>query len=280
MTEKQLLKQLEKKLEAEYNNLDIEAQKEIEEFLEKYETAGSKEKKRLSEEEYQKWQKKFILYSTASSALIKKLSQISSKKNEKTAKIINEYMPKAYNTGAREWAKGFNASFAKNVKIPDVKAIERASKKNQLLPKPRVDIPKDLKWNERKIKSALLQSILKGESNPKLAKRLREAVGMNKTSSIRNARTMMTASHNMGKQTFAEEAVEMGIKVKKMWIATNDDITRDSHAEMDGVVVEVNEPFILTNMDGSKCELMYPADPDGDPEQIYNCRCTMGYVIE
>lgn len=280
MTEKQLLKQLEKRLEAEYNNLDIEAQKEIEAFLEKYETAGSKEKKRLSEEEYEKWKKKFILYSTASSALIKKLSQISSKKNEKTAKIINEYMPKAYNTGAREWAKGFSVRFAKNVKMPDVKAIERASKRNQLLPKPRVDIPKDLKWNERKIKSALLQSILKGESNPKLAKRLREAVGMNKTSAIRNARTMMTASHNMGKQTFAEEAVEMGIKVKKMWIATNDDRTRDSHAEMDGVVVEVNEPFILTNMDGSQCELMYPADPDGDPEQIYNCRCTMGYVIE
>lgn len=280
MTEKQLLKQLEKKLEAEYNNLGIEAQKEIEAFLEKYETAGSKEKKRLSEEEYEKWKKKFILYSTASSALIKKLSQISSKKNEKTAKIINEYMPKAYNTGAREWAKGFSVRFAKNVKMPDVKAIERASKKNQLLPKSRVDIPKDLKWNERKIKSALLQSILKGESNPKLAKRLREAVGMNKTSAIRNARTMMTASHNMGKQTFAEEAVEMGIKVKKMWIATNDDRTRDSHAEMDGVVVDVNEPFILTNMDGSQCGLMYPADPDGDPEQIYNCRCTMGYVIE
>ena len=280
MTEKQLLKQLEKRLEAEYNNLGIEAQKEIEAFLDKYETAGLKEKKRLSEEEYEKWKKKFILYSTASSALVKKLSQISSKKNEKTAKIINEYMPKAYNTGAREWAKGFNASFAKNVKIPDVKAIERASKKNQLLPKPRVDIPKDLKWNERKIKSALLQSILKGESNPKLAKRLQEAVGMNKTSAIRNARTMMTASHNMGKQTFAEEAVEMGIKVKKMWIATNDDRTRDSHAEMDGVVVDVNEPFILTNMDGSQCELMFPADPDGDPEQIYNCRCTMGYVIE
>lgn len=280
MTEQEILRRLEKKLEAEYADLDEEAQKEIEAFLEKYQTASKREKARLSDTEYKNWQKKYILYSAPSLALMRKLSRISSTKNSRATKVIYEYMSKSYNAGAEGWAKGFKLSLAKNIKMPDLKAVEKASRRNRLLPKPRVDIPKDLKWNERKLKSALMQSILKGESNPKLAKRLREAVEMNKTSSIRNARTMMTASHNMGKQEFAEEAVAMGIKVKKMWIATNDERTRESHAEMDGVIVEVDEPFILTNSDGSQCEMMYPADPDGDPEQVYNCRCTLGYVIE
>lgn len=42
---------------------------------------------------------------------------------------------------------------------------------------------------------------------------------------------------------------------------------RDSHAHLDGIQVEYNEKF--------PNGLMYPADPQGAPSEVYNCRCTL-----
>ena len=42
---------------------------------------------------------------------------------------------------------------------------------------------------------------------------------------------------------------------------------RDSNAHLDGVQVEYNEKF--------PNGLMYPADPQGQPSEVYNCRCTL-----
>jgi uncharacterized protein with gpF-like domain len=53
----------------------------------------------------------------------------------------------------------------------------------------------------------------------------------------------------------------------KVWVATADDRTRESHAELDGEEVLVDEPF--------SNGLMCPADPTGEPEEVYNCRCTI-----
>lgn len=271
MTEKQLLEQLEKELEAKYEDLDEQAREEIDAFAVKFEKASKKKEDKLSKEEYEKWKKKYILYSASSLLLVKALSKRSTNMNVKSAKIISDYMPKAYKIGFDDWAKGFNVNFALNIKIPDLKALEFILKSDRLLPKPSIDIPKDLKWNERKIKSALVQSTLKGESIPKLAKRLEKTVGMNKTSAIRNARTMMTASHNYGKLKAGLEAKKLGINVKKEWIATHDGRTRDSHIDIDGEVVEMDKTF--------SNGLMFPADPLGDPAEVYNCRCSMGEVI-
>ena len=65
----------------------------------------------------------------------------------------------------------------------------------------------------------------------------------------------------------------MGIEVKKKWLATLDNRTRDAHAYLDGEEAEVDEPFhsILGN-------IMYPGDPNADPANVYNCRCTLIYV--
>lgn len=61
-------------------------------------------------------------------------------------------------------------------------------------------------------------------------------------------------------------------QVKKIWDSTGDDgRTRDSHLEMEGVAVSIDEPFVLP--DGSR--LMYPGDSSlGAPaSETINCRC-------
>jgi hypothetical protein len=44
---------------------------------------------------------------------------------------------------------------------------------------------------------------------------------------------------------------------------------------LDGQKVELDEPF---EVDGY--ELMYPADPSGEPEMVYNCRCAMISIFD
>ena len=185
------------------------------------------------------------------------------------SKFINNDTSEIFFQGCLDGAKEINEGG--NFDLIDRKQIKQIVDDNQeFLPKSKVNIPKDQKWNEKRIRSSLMQSALKGESIPKLANRLGIIVGMSKTSAVRNARTMMTASHNMGKLETGYEAVEMGIQVKKKWIATFDNRTRTSHALLHGEVVDMDEEF--------SNGLMFPADPDGDPAEVYNCRCTMALV--
>lgn len=51
------------------------------------------------------------------------------------------------------------------------------------------------------------------------------------------------------------------------WLATPDARTRDSHAEVDGVIVTPGDLF--------PNGLAYPGDPSGDPGEVINCRCTV-----
>jgi len=81
----------------------------------------------------------------------------------------------------------------------------------------------------------------------------------------RVARTNVIAVNNASAQ---DVYVENGVK-KHEWLATNDDRTRDDHAEADGQVRDIDEPF---DVGGEK--LMYPGDPAGSAEETISCRCT------
>jgi len=73
------------------------------------------------------------------------------------------------------------------------------------------------------------------------------------------------------------ESMRMTGVTKKEWLATHDSHTRESHAELDGQIVGVDEMFYTIN--GNK--LMFPADTDNaPPEETVNCRCTILPVLE
>ena len=145
-----------------------------------------------------------------------------------------------------------------------------------LLPKKVVDTAKDKAWNHKKITNAITQGIIQGESIPQIAERIaKETSQANNKAMVRYARTAMTSAQNAGRIEAMHDAIKMGIKVKKHWDATLDNRTRDAHADLDGQVADVDEPFhsILG-------PIMYPGDPSADPANVYNCRCGMKYVYE
>jgi uncharacterized protein with gpF-like domain len=93
------------------------------------------------------------------------------------------------------------------------------------------------------------------------------------------ARTETHTAAAYGAQ-MAAEATELPLR--KEWIATNDDRTRDEgwdHVSMDGTIVGLHESFTVENAEtGETEELEYPGDPSGSPGNIINCRCVVAYL--
>ena len=167
---------------------------------------------------------------------------------------------------------GLNLQFT----LYDEFTVARLLKENpKLLPKPKIDIALDKKWNAQKITSEITQGILTGESIPKIASRLQNVTDMNRNSAIRNARTAITGAENAGRVESYRYAESIGITLQKEWMATLDDKTRDEHRDLDGQRVDVDEPFRV----GGE-EIMFPGDPDAEGYLVYGCRCSLVSAVE
>lgn len=143
----------------------------------------------------------------------------------------------------------------------------------KLLPEWKINEPKDYVWNQKKLNNALTQGIIQGESLDQIAKRVASGLAMqNYNASLTFARTAMTGAQNSGRDTSLINAKAKGINVVKQWMSTLDGRTRDSHRHMDGETIKVKDkwhPAVFSN----GCR--FPGDPDGPPQEVYNCRCTM-----
>lgn len=152
----------------------------------------------------------------------------------------------------------------------------------QLMPGPstkkaaQIAADKSMQWNQRKIQSAVLQGVLRGESPYKVADRLMSVAQMNYNAAVRYARTMTTSAQNAGRYESFHRAKKLGVDLTIEWQATLDGRTRHEHRMMHGQRRNVDEPFIV---DGVK--ILYPAQISGPgssdipQEMIWNCRCTL-----
>jgi hypothetical protein len=123
-------------------------------------------------------------------------------------------------------------------------------------------------YYNRLMNRAITQGIIQGESIQDIAFRVARTTGESSyKSAMRNARTAYTGAQNAGRMEGLHQAQALGIKVKKRWLAILDSKTRDSHAELDGQVQEVDDPF-----ESPLGNIMYPGDASADdPADVYNC---------
>lgn len=129
----------------------------------------------------------------------------------------------------------------------------------------------DLEWGKKQIRAAIQSGILRGESIGEIANDLQRRIpDMSRKSALRTARTAVTGAQNGGRMDSYKAADDMGVEVRKRWVATKDDRTRRSHRRMDGETVDWDKPF--------SNGLMYPGDPSGPGAEVYQCRCTMRTV--
>ena len=138
----------------------------------------------------------------------------------------------------------------------------------------RMNVTKDEAWNARKITSGAASGVSSGESLDETASRIAHTVAtQNRDAFLRNARTYLTGAQNAGRDAAMQAAHDAGLYIRKMWIATLDNRTRDTHRELDGQVVDIDQPFTV-NGD----TIRYPGDPQAKPALVYNCRCTLGFI--
>lgn len=273
------LKSMERKINKVYSQASKEVQAKLDDYMRRFKIKDEIKRKALkkgqiTEDEYKQWRLGQIMIGKRWEEMQTVLAQDLTNANRIAASMINDHTPDAYAIGSNyatfevEVGSMLNTSFT----LYDRHTVERLVKENpKLLPKARVDIPKDLRWNKQKLNSAITQGVLQGEDLNKVSRRLRSVTDMDRSSAIRNARTMMTSAENGGRFNSYLRAEDLGISIEKQWLATLDGRTRHSHAAQDGEHVPVKEEF--------SNGLMFPADPDGDPREVYNCRCTMVAVV-
>jgi hypothetical protein len=121
-----------------------------------------------------------------------------------------------------------------------------------------------------KIRQEVTQGLVKGEHYSKMAKRIKGSLDGDATKALRVARTEGHRCQIQGQLESGKHAADKGIALWKVWEATLDDRTRDSHASLDQVKVEVDEDFTspLTGATGPGPGMM------GDPAEDIHCRCT------
>ena len=194
--------------------------------------------------------------------------------NEVALDYVNGNMAKIYTLNYNEFANQDLSGYT--FTLVNERAVKNLTTEDKsLLPTKKLDVPKDLRWNTKKINSEVLQGILQGENIPTIAKRLQNVTDMNRASAIRNARTMTTSAENKGRQDSFKKAQEDGVILKRVWVATNDDRTRAAHADLDGTEVDIDESW-----DNEYGSIMYPGDPSADPANVYNCRCSIRSVVK
>lgn len=135
-----------------------------------------------------------------------------------------------------------------------------------------VDKKKDTDWNAQNIRNAVVAGALLHSAGDKIfGDAARNATRKNQDSSNRQANDMVTDAESKGRLDSMYRASDEGFSVKKYWLATLDNRTRDTHAEYDSMgPVELDYEFAPG--------LKKPRDPDCSIKaEVCNCRCTLRY---
>ena len=195
------------------------------------------------------------------------------------AKIVNEGKLGVFATNANYVGYGLehDANINTGFTLYDEQTVARLIKSDpQILPKARAGVKKDKAYSyyNKLVNGCITQGIIQGEDIRQIAKRIADKTGESSyKSAVRNARTAFTGAQNAGRIEGLHQAQSLGIKVQKQWMATLDSRTRDAHADLDGQVQEVDDPF-----ESDLGDIMFPGDPAADPANVWNCRCTLTYV--
>lgn len=128
---------------------------------------------------------------------------------------------------------------------------------------------------KERVKRSVSAGVEAGEGIDEIAKRIDQLfldeIIPNRSEVI--ARTETIAAANAGGDFAARST---GLPLKKEWIATRDDRTRDDHWEVNGKTVGMDDPFVVG---GDR--LMFPGDSSlgAGPGNVINCRCTTAWQV-
>lgn len=123
------------------------------------------------------------------------------------------------------------------------------------------------------INDTIRQGLIQGESAPGMARRVKGFLEKDAARAITIVRTETTRLMAEGQMASFEQAEELGVEMQQSWNAALDAVTRPTHADLDGQVVNVGESF-----DSAVGPVSAPGH-FGIAEQDVNCRCVLVPVV-
>lgn len=276
-----LLEQLEKSVSAVYITVGKELAEHASDFLDSFTEQDEAKRKQveagtLSESDYKAWRKREIERAKEYQAVVKNAVETAHSANVASQEIVNNSLPKIYTLNQNfvnytlEMQSGFRLGF-----VNEQTVIRLLRDNPDLFPAYKLDALRDISWNTQKIRETIAAGLLQGKPMQSVAKDLQRVSDMNLNSALLHAQTAVTGAENAGRQAGFEKAEKMGIEFERIWIATLDSRTRDSHRKLDGQRVGVDEPF--KSMYG---KIMYPGDPKADSRDVWRCRCSLGVQVK
>lgn len=286
MTDAELAK-LENRIAKLYKEAADELTDTVKAYFEQFEKRDAAMKGKLdageiTEQQYKQWRLAQMGRGKRFTALRDKVAERYTDANATAAAYVNDATPGIYSLNRNYAAyKIEQVSSQADFTLWDEQTVKRLIVEQPDLmpyypPKRALQRGIDLKYGKQQITASVTSSILQGKGIGKIADDLQSRMqDMSRASAIRTARTAITAAQNAGRLDTYRAAQDMGIKLKKQWLATLDNRTRHAHAMLDGQTVDIDKPF---KVDGY--EIMYPGDSSAPGYLVYNCRCTQVSVLD
>lgn len=126
----------------------------------------------------------------------------------------------------------------------------------------------------RSVRQNITQGLIQGSSYRQMAERMNHIFNSDYAKAMRVVRTETHRVQNHARNQALVEAQRKGVKMRKIWVATLDGRTRDTHQELDGQAADEEGYFHYQGM-----RTQYPGG-FGDAAMDINCRCTVrGEII-
>lgn len=235
------------------------------ELLKAIKEAKTETEEKAAKNAYLQYFKKEVVKSKAFKDLSAEIALDLFNTNTQASAYINSQTPEIYALNYN-W---INEQLAKD--ITDFVSQQITSKEADEygdLTKQTVSKAKDTKWNEGNIKKSVIvgASLLLG-ANAIMKRSAKVTVEKNRNSAYRQNVDMGGDAEVKARYDGLRRSEAMGNKHTKIWRTAGDNRVRDSHAAIDGEEVSVDALF--------SNGLKRPKDPNGRPEEVYNCRCTI-----
>ena len=273
------LEEMEKRLSAIYSRAEKTVQKKMADYaksidkkstelLQAYKDAETEDEKRKARKEYIRFYRKLVK-SKEFVSLAAAVADDLYKANVKASEYINSQTPSIYALNYNY----INSEMANDIDgFTPQEITEAEAEKYSRYTQQTVDRKKDTEWNKDNLKKSVIAGSLILLSAYAIMKRsAHSAVEKNHNSASMHSNGMGTDAENKARLDGMYRAEDMGNSITKIWIATLDNRTRDSHAALDGAEIALDEIF------DNGCSR--PRDPNGAPEEICNCRCSLKYGV-
>lgn len=271
-----------RKIAATYKKAAQEVRRQITEFTAKHKAKAAKLLQQvnageISMADYQAWLQGQVFIGKQWQDKLDDVVRVYTDADEKARQLmrgtVRDVFTESANYAAYQLEDRLGA--AVDFHLYDASTVDRLMRTNpQMLPEWKINEKKDYTWNEERVRSTLTRAIIQGKPIPDIADELGQQLATsNAKKMVLFARTAMTGAQNAGRVERLHDTQQMGIRVKKKWLAAHDARVRDTHAYLDGQERDVDEDFTVGDM-----HIAYPGDPTAPPELVYNCRCTMIYV--